>query len=214
MGCGICRPRRPAAPAVDLPISVILGPAPNPFTPFNTQLLVSPQDIEQHNKRMRDARKHFYVDEETCEFFIDVRIPIYKPKDDGSLMEVDELCLPFTVLDLDESLPSTLHRLRHEAQDILSAEQLERANERRLVFCDDRGPVVLYQETLADAKDTFYLWHMYMCYNDQNLARRPRPMYGKLPAPEDSEPIDTRPIIVRWEIVDVDACVRYTIHSH
>lgn len=174
----------------------------NPWNQFNTQLLVTPESYRERETRMRDAARHFYIDSTSYELFVDVTVPLYEycvdEAGDTSLKVAQELCVPLTVLDLDEPLQSTLVRMRQETQDLLPTEQWSESHHRHLVLRADKDSLVIYDNTNGEP---YHVWHTYMRLNAENLARRPRPLYGNLPGSQDSAPIDTRPISIRWELI-------------
>lgn len=206
MGCSACRPRKP--PSQELESHTIAAHAGdhNPWNQFNTQLLVTSEDYRQREKRMRDAARHFYVDSDNYELFVDVTVPVYESSssfDDPSTQETPPvaqiLCAPLNVLDLDEPLQSVLARLRQETESLLPADQWRQSHLRSIVLCGDRHNEVIRTNTMDD--EVHHLWHTYMRMNAENLAQRPRALYGGLPGSDDCAPINTCPIAIQWQLV-------------
>ena len=178
----------------------------NPWNQFNAQLLVTSEDYREREKRMRDAARHFYVDGNNYELFVDVSVPLYQSTtnddpDAGTLPKIAQtLCVPLSVLDLDEQLQSVLARLRQETQNILPQDQWSESHRRNLVLCSDRRSDVIRSTTIMDAEPQ-YFWHTYMYTNAENLAQRPRAIYGGLPGSQEAAPINTCPIAIHWQLV-------------
>lgn len=157
---------------------------------------------------MRDAARHFYVDSDNYELFVDVTVPLYESTTDDDpttrgapLPKVlQNLCVPLSVLDLDELLQSVLARLRQETQDMLPADQWADLHRRNIVLCSDRHNDVIHPNSALDDEPQ-YFWHTYMRTNAENLAQRPRSLYGGLPGAQESAPINTCPITIRWQLV-------------
>lgn len=185
-----------------------LPPPANEHHQLNTQPLHDAELQLRLEQTAKDAVVNFYLDGETLESFVDIRVPVMPAN--AVCTTASELCVPLTVLNYDETLRSVHVRLLEEVKDQLDPLTLARCEKRRFVLCGDREIDVLGSgneggwsaaartNSSASQITECAMWREYIAFNQKNLAGRPRPVFGDKELGPDSDPIDTTPVVIRW----------------
>lgn len=171
-----------------------------PCDQFNTQPLYDAEVQAEIEQQTRDAAHNFYTDNETLKWFVDVRVPIHQVYAANGTN--NDICVPLTVENLDETLESAHKRMCKEVENQLETDVLQRCNNRVFVFCGDQSVEILENVNTNQPNESLsknnLIWREYIKFNEKNLISRPRPIYGGVECDPNCKPIDTNPITIRW----------------